>query len=1245
MSRLWKQQGSQFRYHNLVKIHKFAPPISSSAAEGAGPQGPTGPTGPTGGTGPQGNSPAGDTGPTGYTGMTGPTGFAGLQGPMGPTGPTGTGFLGCTGKTGPTGDNGPQGPTGHAAFTGYTGPTGMTGITGPTGDSSPVEGAAGPIGPQGPQGLTGPTGPVGPQGGKGPRGPSGTWKKTSFEQSITDHTYIQTNKHISRIYLRDLTLSDDNTNFFNTWANTIGNTAQAMRYGLGKPDYEQTFWVAAKNSSGNAGLNYSYDSIHWHDCSGNIDFSFNSTAYNGDLWVAGGSGPTCLLYSYDGIMWKSCNIDNISMVDINDVAWNGHRWVAVGVSGEHTCAYSLNGILWEKGNGGFQGNTAKGYGISWNGHLWIATGENDPSNNGLQYSYDGQNWHPVDLSGGIVTGRASAWNGQRWCAIGDTGIAGSIDGRYWEAINDISLNKDIQWNGRLWTIVGDLSNSIINSFDAIHWKTAAPNITNLNSIGWDGNIWLTAGEIAMASSSNGHFWNNIDNSANDVTPAPFIHKIQFPANRAVATGQTAVGTPRIVYCDASGLGTFWKDASGYQGIFANQARRVKWNGTIWLVGGDLLLSTIAYSYEGIYWKPVRISPFTTKCNNMAWNGEMWVAVGEGGTTMAYSYDGVSWSPNSNSPFDYKAYGIQWNGEMWVAAGRNTVPGTNVLAWSTDGINWTPSTQNAGLIYGFDVDWDGNKWVAVGHPGTSTIVYSFDGKSWTPAHESLDIFSANGYTIEWNGSLWLAGGAGDDFNLAYSADGIYWTGVPFSRSVSIFSGYARDVAWDGSKWMAVGWNGGLNAMYTSADGIAWTPVDNSGGLVLGRGVYWNQPYKGIIHIQQPTLVLGDGSNNMMAYSGDGIQFEGGITGGLGKDPDISGISAIFTRNGRRATWNGEIWVAVSDPATAAATGHVAGYSKDGQHWYPVIGCDLSGANDVAWNGTYWLIVGYGGSGNYNTAASSTDGMNWESYNIDTNTFKDISGHNYPYSGSANLTSGHAVHSNRTAWIIGGMWDNGGNLEQKPVIYHTTSVNPSTNTWQAIIMDNNPTGPVDASFVSGITWGGRWAVTRSRTTSTSTGTPIYHCSNLDASPNWIASTVSPSCNLMDIDWNGDFFAAIGNNGSQSILLSSIDASGWDPVTTYTGTNGYGISWNGRCWIYTIDDKILFSTDSSGNNGHLVLGGENIFNSGAGIGTNSKRGGVIVPSRITIYKGDRLVLQCPPYYSSTLMGDTSVSYHLFS
>ena len=630
---------------------------------------------------------------------------------------------------------------------------------------------------------------------------------------------------------------------------------------------------------------------------------------------------------------------------------------------------------------------------------------------------------------------------------------------------------------------------------------------------------------------------------------------------------------------------------------------------------------------------------------MAWNGEMWVAVGEGGTTMAYSYDGVSWLPNSNAPFDYKAYGIQWNGDMWVAAGRDATPGTNVLAWSTDGINWTSSTDNAGLIYAFDVDWDGNKWVAVGHPGVSTIAYSFDGKNWTPAHESLDIFSANGYTIEWNGNLWVAGGAGDDFNLAYSTDGIYWTGVPFSRSVSIFSGYARDVAWDGAKWIAVGWNGGLNAICTSSDGISWTPVDSSGGLVLGRGVYWNHPYKGIIHIQQPTLVLGDGSDNMMAYSGDGIQYQGGITGGLGKDPDISGISALFTRNGRRAAWNGEMWVAVSDPAVSGVTGHVAGYSYDGQHWYPVVGCDLSGARDVAWNGSYWLIVGYGGLGNYKTAASSIDGINWESYNINTGPiFKDISGHNLPPlspGGDANLTSGHAVHSNNFAWVIGGMWDSG--IEQKPVIYHTTSVDPSTNTWQAIIMDNNPNA-VDASFVSGITWGGRWGVTRTGTTASVT--PIYHCSNLDASPNWIAAEVPVAYNLMDIGWNGDYFVAIGTNGGNSELLSSTDASGWNTVApTYTGTNGYGIAWNGRCWVYTIDNKILFSSATDALNGILTLAGDQMFNVGAGIGTNSKRGGVVVPSRITIYKGDRLVLQCPPYYSSTLMGDTSVSYHLFT
>ena len=144
-------------------------------------------------------------------------------------------------------------------------------------------------------------------------------------------------------------------------------------------------------------------------------------------------------------------------------------------------------------------------------------------------------------------------------------------------------------------------------------------------------------------------------------------------------------------------------------------------------------------------------------------------------------------------------------------------------------------------------------------------------------------------------MWVAGGEGNPF-IAYSYDGIHWTAAA-AVVAAVYS-----VAWNGRMWVGVcGAGGFINA---SSDGINWTAVTDHGGLRTGYGVVWNNPYRGMMNIEQPTIVLGDGSYNTMAYSPDGIAGPA-MPGGLGK--------LMFDGSGSRAAWNGSLWVAVGDPS--------------------------------------------------------------------------------------------------------------------------------------------------------------------------------------------------------------------------------------------------------------------------------------------------------------------------------------------
>jgi flagellar basal body rod protein FlgG len=67
---------------------------------------------------------------------------------------------------------------------------------------------------------------------------------------------------------------------------------------------------------------------------------------------------------------------------------------------------------------------------------------------------------------------------------------------------------------------------------------------------------------------------------------------------------------------------------------------------------------------------------------------MWVAVGGGTThTIAYSNNGTTWTGLGKTIITDRALGVAWNGTMWVAVGE----GTNSIAYSNNGTTWTRIT--------------------------------------------------------------------------------------------------------------------------------------------------------------------------------------------------------------------------------------------------------------------------------------------------------------------------------------------------------------------------------------------------------------------------------------------------------------------------------------------------------------------------------------------------------------------------
>jgi hypothetical protein len=104
---------------------------------------------------------------------------------------------------------------------------------------------------------------------------------------------------------------------------------------------------------------------------------------------------------------------------------------------------------------------------------------------------------------------------------------------------------------------------------------------------------------------------------------------------------------------------------------------------------------------------------------------MWVAVGDPPSIIAYSSNGTTWNTATGIPFT-TGWGVAWNGSMWVAVGDSS-SGTNAIGYSYNGINWYSAATNSFIIASC-VAWNGTMWIA-GGSGTISMAYSYNGINW------------------------------------------------------------------------------------------------------------------------------------------------------------------------------------------------------------------------------------------------------------------------------------------------------------------------------------------------------------------------------------------------------------------------------------------------------------------------------------------------------------------------------------
>jgi len=868
---------------------------------------------------------------------------------------------------------------------------------------------------------------------------------------------------------------------FNWFGNTILNTQNTTPSPIG---HYGLAWgrvnTASRPNTYNIlrSLNYSPNTASWSGTT-TILQKVNTVVYNGYLSLAGGilTTTTRSIPPFNVNMSYLSNTGN-NWVDfynpilncINGLAWNGSIWVAVGGNGPsfgpiaypfvnngNCIAISVSGITGWTGVATNDNLFNFGQSVTWNGTLWIATG----------------------ITGNIITGGntlAYSYNGVNWFPLGSSVfiISGNVVAWSGKRANTMYIPQTrtlalCNSNNNAGTIAYAYAgtNSILYDLSN-NWTWAITNrglstttlFTQANAAAWNGAQWIAVGTPVSGSIVG-----------NTLAFSSIFNGNSYISNYAYNLAGNVI-TPNSL----GNAGNVWIGLGNY--TFYTAGNGIGWNGNIWVAAGQGG-NSLAYSPNGFSWFGLGTRVFSTSATSVTWSGTYWLATGVGGNTLAYSADGVIWVGLGRNIFTTQANGAAWNGRFWVAAGQ----GGNTLAMSWDTVNWRGlgATYFTTLANAVATNTDGTMWIAAGQ-GTNTLMYSTNGILWTTVNSNP--FSTTGNAVTWNGKFWVASGTGTN-TLGYSPDGINWTGEGSSLIVTpglsgsvvanmgvgsaiIPTNYTTLPVTTTPLWAMGGT--GTNTLAFSLNGIVWTGVGNSVFTTQCNSVAYAPIIPGNTVSSGTWVAAGQGTNSL-AYSTTGNTWTG-----LG--------TVIFSTSGQSVQWNGVMWV-----ATGAGIGNTLAYSYTGNVWFGS-GRNIFNVtgNAIAWSGSMWVATGSGSTlaqGIGNTLAYSYNGIHWSGAGCNIFT-----------------TSGNGVAWNGIIWVAVGA---GGNTM--------------------------------AYSYNGIQWFGL-------------GSSVF-------------STVGNG-----IAWNGQFWVAVGA-GTNSIAWSPSGITRWTALgqsnaATANLSIGYSVTWSGQIWM---------------------------------------------------------------------------------
>ena len=1095
--------------------------------------------------------------------------------------------------------------------------------------------------------------------------------------------------------------SYDGINWLAASNNIFGTGSGSVGYGV---CFNGLRWVVVGGQSvagsiPSAIVGYSANGITWTSGSGTTlqaGGAFRSVAWNGKIFVMVGAlaaltpGTTAYI-SQDGITWSSTTTSGTNVFGSASgasgfgVCWNGQRWVAVGRNTNTgavtlTINYSTNGLIWTtvSTNVNFNGVGGVGSAVCWTGTKFIAVGRNvnsGPPSYTVLYSYDGISWlYP--LSGATIPSQGNPFS--------TTGVNGGLG--YGIAFNSVRpnqitfpINIVVATGGYVTGGAGNLSSTNIYSIDGgLTWLagtsifgTSPSSTIGGYCVAYNGKIWLAGGTnlatptVTLAYSFDGIVWTAVPNFTSNIMgnlPSGVCRGIAWSPtlNMWVAvglgSGTPTNGTFQLAY---SYDGINWVGVSSVT-FAGNIGSCVIWGKDRFIAGGGNTTTgnKIYYSTNGKTWT-VATSVFNTGYNGIAYNGTMYVAVGQNALNgVAYSYDGINWTLGATAIFASNGAtgAVAWSPPLnrWVAGGNGA---TNSIYYSTDGINWTGSTGGpvAGPVAIYSVTWSGNRFVAGGgtpvslqqytstdginwsvNPtttmtfcaglawssyqvntgqqltnvyiqqptlalgaGTNTIAISYNGISWRGLGKT--IFTTSGQGACWNGKIWVAGGISASVGvIAYSYDGINWT----IATQSIFTSAVYSIAWNGTVFVAGG-QGTTYVMAYSYDGINWTgsATRSSVAMSLARNVKWEQNYFVAVGATSTYSVVGG-----FAATGTTVTISSANeTLAIGQLLTVSGSNpGTYITGQLTGTPGGAGTYSVNNTVTIGATviGATYGYYNAATFTGSISATTLT-VSAVTGTVSIGQLV-YGGTVTANTYITAGSGSTWTVSISQTSTATGSAG-----GGAAYSTDGINWTGITSAYVYnGGGYNSVIFADNRWIIY--SSIGSTTyvlyasslialNPWTYVLLIGTTSSPYGITYgiypVSSAAAGTTYGTILVIGASNSSGIGYFYSTNSGTSWNSVSASAT-QC----VAWNGKKFLL----GLQSVDIkyatnptasaNFISIANPTAVQLFTSVNAFGVStWPTLGSIY-VDNALTLSSNSGINtNNQLDIYSDTYFNNG--------------------------------------------------